>query len=33
MHEDYLRCGLRRRDDTTYMRSIVPDFEPGRGTW
>ena len=33
MHEDYLTCGLRRRDDTTYMRSVQPDFTPPKGTW
>lgn len=33
MHEDYLSCGLRRRDDTAYMRSIHPDFTLPGGTW
>lgn len=27
MHADYLRCGIRERDDTGYLRSIQPDFE------
>ncbi|HEV2782374.1 MAG TPA: glucarate dehydratase family protein [Actinophytocola sp.] len=26
MNADYLRCGVRERDDTTYMRTIRPDF-------
>jgi len=26
MHEDFLRCGITERDDTTYMRTT---FEPG----
>jgi glucarate dehydratase len=30
LHEQYLACGLRRRDDTGYMRRFVPDFEPPR---
>lgn len=32
-HEDYLRCGLTRRDDVTYMRRFVPDFEPNTARW
>jgi glucarate dehydratase len=27
MHEDYLRCGIRERDDTGYMRSFQPGWE------
>lgn len=27
MHEDYLRCGIRERDDTGYMRSLQPNWE------
>ncbi len=27
LHEQYLRCGIRDRDDTGYMRSIDPSFE------
>ncbi len=27
LHEQYLRCGIRDRDDTGYMRSIDPAFE------
>jgi glucarate dehydratase len=30
MHEDFQRCGLRSRDDTGYMRQVVPEFEPPR---
>jgi glucarate dehydratase len=33
LHEQYLRCGLRRRDDTGYMRRIQPDFERKLATW
>jgi glucarate dehydratase len=33
MHEDYLRCGLRRRDDTAYMRTFDPGFSPRQATW
>ncbi|QMU74536.1 glucarate dehydratase [Streptacidiphilus sp. PB12-B1b] len=33
LHELYLRCGLRRRDDTGYMRSFVPDFRPRPPGW
>ncbi|HCT81817.1 MAG TPA: glucarate dehydratase [Micromonosporaceae bacterium] len=31
MHEDYLRCGIRERDDTTYIRTFQPDWV--RPTW
>ncbi|MBN9792645.1 glucarate dehydratase [Pseudonocardia sp. TMWB2A] len=27
LHEQYLRCGIRNRNDTGYMQSIVPGFE------
>ncbi len=33
LHEQYLRCGQRSRDDTTYMRRFQPDFERKLGTW
>jgi glucarate dehydratase len=26
LHEQYLRCGIRRRDDTGYMRTIDPSW-------
>ena len=32
-HETYLRCGLTKRDDATYMRRFVPDFTPNRNRW
>jgi glucarate dehydratase len=33
MHEDYLRCGIRSRDDFTYMRTFRPDFEKRVPRW
>jgi hypothetical protein len=27
LHEQYLSCGLRNRDDTGYMRRLVPGYE------
>ncbi|MEO3750638.1 glucarate dehydratase family protein [Streptomyces sp. B6B3] len=33
MHEQYQRCGIRRRDDTAYMRRFDPDFQPRRAHW
>jgi glucarate dehydratase len=33
LHEQYLRCGLRRRDDTGYMRRFQPDFERKVAYW
>jgi glucarate dehydratase len=30
LHEQYLKCGIRDRDDTGYMRMYLPDFEPPR---
>jgi glucarate dehydratase len=32
-HETYLRCGLSKRDDVTYMRRFRPDFEPNISRW
>lgn len=26
LHQQYLDCGLRKRDDTTYMQKFHPDF-------
>ncbi|MBB4935234.1 glucarate dehydratase [Lipingzhangella halophila] len=33
MHEQYQRCGIQRRDDTSYMRRFHPTFEPKKGHW
>jgi glucarate dehydratase len=33
LHEQYLACGLRNRDDTGYMRSCVPDYERTIPRW
>jgi glucarate dehydratase len=33
MHADYHRCGLRRRDDTAYMRRVVPSYEAKIPRW
>jgi glucarate dehydratase len=33
LHEQYLRVGLRARDDTGYMRRFDPDFERKLGYW
>jgi glucarate dehydratase len=33
LHEQYLRCGLRNRDDTGYMRRVVPDYERRQPRW
>jgi glucarate dehydratase len=33
LHEQYLTCGLRDRDDTGYMRSIRPGYERRRPRW
>ena len=33
LHEQYLRCGIRDRDDTGYMRSLHPDFEATNPRW
>lgn len=30
LHENYLRCGIRERDDTGYMRTFSAGFEPPR---
>jgi glucarate dehydratase len=30
MHEQYLRCGIRVRDDTGYRRSVDPGYRPPR---
>lgn len=33
LHEQYLRCGIRDRDDTGYMRSIDPGFNASGPRW
>ncbi|MEU1369986.1 glucarate dehydratase family protein [Streptomyces sp. NPDC005803] len=33
LHEQYLGCGLRNRDDTGYMRRIVPGYEKKSPRW
>ncbi|AEN08470.1 MULTISPECIES: glucarate dehydratase family protein [unclassified Streptomyces] len=33
LHEQYLTCGLRNRDDTGYMRRIDPDYEKKTPRW
>ncbi len=33
LHEQYLTCGVRRREDTVYMRGIEPTFEPNTSRW
>ncbi|MFG1695544.1 glucarate dehydratase family protein [Nonomuraea sp. NPDC049309] len=33
LHEQYLTCGQRGREDTAYMRSIVPGFTPNTARW
>ncbi len=33
LHEQYLACGIRNRDDTGYMRRLHPDYERKRPRW
>src|SRR5690348_15507706 len=33
LHEQYLRCGLRNRDDTGYTRRVVPGYERKQPRW
>jgi glucarate dehydratase len=33
LHEQYLSCGVRRREDTVYMRSIDRSFTPNTARW
>ncbi|MFB9689997.1 glucarate dehydratase family protein [Amycolatopsis plumensis] len=33
LHENYVRCGLNKRDDVTYMRNFVAGFEPNTARW
>jgi glucarate dehydratase len=33
LHEQYLRCGVRERDDTGYMRTVDPSYHHVRPRW
>lgn len=33
LHELYLTCGIRERDDTGYRRRFEPDFDPSSPRW
>jgi glucarate dehydratase len=33
LHEQYLGCGQPGREDTAYMRSVVPGFAPNTARW
>ncbi|KAH6705983.1 enolase C-terminal domain-like protein [Verticillium dahliae] len=33
LHQQYLDCGLRKRDDTTYMKKFHPDFSAHIPRW
>jgi hypothetical protein len=33
LHEQYLRCGIRSRDDTGYMRRVDPGYRFERPRW
>jgi glucarate dehydratase len=33
LHEQYLRCGIRDRDDTGYMQSIDPQYRALSPRW
>jgi glucarate dehydratase len=33
LHQQYLDCGLRKRDDTTYMKNFNPDFSAEIPKW
>jgi glucarate dehydratase len=33
LHDQYVRCGLRDRDDTGYMKRIDPDYELKKPRW
>ncbi|MGZ0152340.1 glucarate dehydratase family protein [Kribbella sp. WER1] len=33
LHEQYVACGIRKRDDTTYMRTVDPGFSPNTARW
>lgn len=33
LHQQYLDCGLRKRDDTSYMKKFKPDFSAAIPRW
>jgi glucarate dehydratase len=33
MHEDYVNCGIRERDDESYRRRFEPDYVKRRPRW
>ncbi|WP_258062436.1 glucarate dehydratase family protein [Arthrobacter sp. B0490] len=33
LHQQYLECGLRSRDDTGYMQSLYPEYELASPRW
>ena len=33
LHEHYLRCGIRQRDDTGYMQRFDPGYERKLPRW
>jgi glucarate dehydratase len=33
LHEQYLTCGVRERDDTSYMHRFDPSFDPSTARW
>jgi len=33
LHEQYLTCGVRRREDTAYMQSVDASFTPNTSRW
>jgi len=33
LHEQYETCGVRERDDTSYLRTIRPGFSPNSARW
>lgn len=33
LHKQYLDCGLKKRDDTAYIRRFQPDFSPDVPRW
>lgn len=33
LHEQYLSCGIRSRDDTSYMQTVQPDFTRNTSRW